>query len=144
MSGTADFKNPFVAFDFSKSYGGFKIPMFDMTSAVEISHKNFVAMTTMSATAFDSITAMALRQGAMMQTAIEGCSRHGSEMLSDVSMEERVAKQIDFAKMGYETAVTNSKELVDLCVKSQAVALATIQDRIVALFAEIMSPVAKN
>ena len=135
MSGIANFKNPFIDFD---------IPTFDVANAVESSHKNFAAMTTMSTAAFDSVTALALRQGQMMQTAIEGYSRYGSEMLSNTSMEEKLAKQIDFAKKGYETAITNSKELVELCVKSQAVALATVQDRIVALSAEIMTAIAKK
>jgi phasin family protein len=144
MSGTAAYKNPFADFDFSKIFGSFKIPSFDMANAVESSHKNFAAMTAMNAAAFDSITSITRRQAEMMQTAIEGFSRHGGEMLSNTSMEEKLAKQIDFAKRGYEAAIADSKELVDLCVKSQAVALATVRDRIAALSDEITTAIAKK
>jgi len=144
MSADAAVKTPFADFDFSKFFGSFKIPTVDMAYAIESGHKNFVTMTTMSAAAFDSISAIAKKQGEMMHTAFEDLSKHGSEMLSSGSVEEKTAKQIDFAKKGYDAAVAHSKELVGLYTKSQAETLAAIQERIAGLSDEVKTAMTKK
>jgi len=111
---TAAFKNPFADFDFTKVAGEFKIPTVDVESFVETGRKNFAAMTTASTAAVESFKAIAQRQGDMFRSAMEDFSKHGSEVLAAATIEEKAAKQIDFAKKSYELAVANSKELADL------------------------------
>ena len=100
---TAAFKNPFADFDFTKVAGEFKIPTVDVESFVETGRKNFAAMTTASTAAVESFKAIAQRQGDMFRSAMEDFSKHGSEVLAAATIEEKAAKQIDFAKKSYET-----------------------------------------
>jgi phasin family protein len=108
------FQNPFADFDSRKYVGNF------------------------------NILAVAQRPGDMMRAVMEDFSKHGSEMLAAASIEERAAKQIDFAKKSYEAAIANTKELTDLYVKGQAEALVTINERITALSDEVKAAIAKK
>ena len=44
---------------------------------------------------------------------MEDFSKHGSEVLAAATVEEKAAKQIDFAKKSYEAAIANTKELAE-------------------------------
>ena len=46
--------------------------------------------------------AIAQRQGDMVRAAMEDFSKHGSDVLAAATVEEKAAKQIDFAKKSYE------------------------------------------
>ncbi len=144
MYANGAFKNPFADFDFSKIAGEFKIPTVDMESMVETGRKNFAAMTTMGTAAAESIKAIATRQGDMLRAAMEDFSKHGSDVMSAATIEEKAAKQIDFAKKSYELAMANTKELADLYTKGHAEALATISERITALSDEVKAAIAKK
>src|SRR5580765_2916253 len=114
MYANGAFKNPFADFDFSKMAGEFKFPMINVESVVETGRKNFAAMTTASTAAVDSMKTIATRQGDMFRAAMEDFSKHGSDVLSAATIEEKIAKQIDFAKKSYDLAIANSKELAGL------------------------------
>src|SRR6478672_10302720 len=101
------FKNPFD-FDFTKIAGEFKLPVVNVESVVETGRKNFTAMTTASTAAFKTI---AQRQGDMFRAAMEDFSKHGSDVMGAASIEEKAAKQVDFAKKSYDAAIANTKEL---------------------------------
>ena len=118
MYANTAFKNPFADFDFSKIAAEFKLPAVNVESMVETGRKNFAAMTTASTTAVESMKAIAQRQGDMIRSAMEDFSKHGSDVMSAATIEEKAAKQIDFAKKSYELAVANTKELADLYTKS--------------------------
>src|ERR1700761_5564379 len=98
------FKNPFADFDFSKIAGEFHVPTMSVESVVETSRKNFAAFTTASTSAVEVIKSIAQRQGDMVRSAMEDLSKHGSDVMSAATIEEKATKQIDFAKKSYETA----------------------------------------
>ena len=108
------FQNPFADFDSRKYVGNF------------------------------NILAVAQRPGDMMRAVMEDFSKHGSEMLAAASIEERAAKQIDFAKKSYELAMANAKELTELYSKSHADALATLSERVSELSDEVKAAIAKK
>jgi len=141
---TAAFKNPFADFDFTKVAGEFKIPTVDVESFVETGRKNFAAMTTASTAAVESFKAIAQRQGDMFRSAMEDFSKHGSEVLAAATIEEKAAKQIDFAKKSYELAVANTKELADLYTKGQTEAFETLSARVAELTEEVKAAIAKK
>ena len=113
MYANGAFKNPFADFDFTKIAGEFKFPVVPVETIVETSRKNFAAFTTASTATVESIKSIAQRQGDMIRAAMEDLSKHGSEVLAAATVEEKAAKQIDFAKKSYELAVANAKELAD-------------------------------
>ena len=138
------FKYPFADFDFSKIAGEFKFPMVNVESVVEASRKNFAALTTASTSAVESIKSIAQRQGDMLRTAMEDISKHGSDVLAAATVEEKAAKQIDFAKKSYELAVANAKEIAELYSKGHAEAFATLSERVSELTDEVKAAIVKK
>jgi phasin family protein len=142
MYANGAFKNPFADFDFSKIAGEFKFPMVNVESVVETGRKNFAAMTTASTAAVDSMKTIATRQGDMFRAAMEDFSKHGSDVLSAATIEEKIAKQIDFAKKSYDLAIANSKELAGLYTKGQTEAFETLSARVADLTEEVKAAIA--
>ena len=141
MYATNAFKTPFD-FDFSKFAGEFKFPVVNVETVVETGRKNFAAMTTVSTAAVEAMKTIAQRQGDMVRAAMEDFSKHGSEVLAAASMEEKAAKQIDFAKKSYDLAIANTKELADLVTKSQTEAFEALNARVAELTEEVKAAIA--
>ena len=135
------FKNPFD-FDFTKIAGAFNFPMVNVENVVETGRKNFAAFTTASTATVELMKAIAQRQGDMVRAAMEDFSKHGSDVLAAATVEEKAAKQIDFAKKSYDTAFANARELTDLVGKSQAEAFAALSARIAELTEEVKAAMA--
>ena len=140
----AAFKNPFADFDFTKMAGEFKLPTVNVESMVETGRKNFAAMTTASTATVESIKTIAQRQSDMLRAAMEDLSKYGSDVLGAATIEEKAAKQIDFAKKSYDMAIANTKELADLYTKGQADAFATINARVAELTEEVKAALANK
>ena len=141
MYSTGAFKNPFD-FDFSKIAGEFKFPVMNVETMVETGRKNFAAMTTVSTAAVEAMKTIAQRQGDMVRAAMEDFSKHGSDVLAAATVEEKAAKQIDFAKKSYDLAIANTKELADLYTKSQTQAFEALNTRIAELTEEVKAALA--
>ena len=135
------FKSPFD-FDVSKIAGAFNFPMVNVETVVETGRKNFAAFTTASTATVELMKTIAQRQGDMVRAAMEDFSKHGSDVLSAATVEEKAAKQIDFAKKSYELAVANSKELADLYTKSHTEAFETLSARVAELTEEVKAAIA--
>ena len=144
MYANTAFKNPFADFDFSKMAGEFKLPTVNVESMVETGRKNFAAMTTASTAAVESMKAIAQRQGDMVRAAMEDFSKHGSDVLAAATVEEKAAKQIDFAKKSYEAAIANTKELAELYSKGHSEAFAALSHRVSELTEEVKAAIAKK
>jgi len=142
MSYATAFKNPFADFDFTKIAGEFKIPAVNVETMVETGRKNFAAMTTVGTAAVESMKTIAQRQGDMFRAAMEDFSKHGSEVLAAATIEEKAAKQIDFAKKSYDLAIANSKELAELYTKGQTEAFETLSARVADLTEEVKAAIA--
>lgn len=144
MYANGAFKNPFADFDFSKFSSEFKLPVVNVETVVETTRKNFATLTSVNTAAVESMKAIAQRQGDMLRTALEDFSKHGSEVLAAATVEEKAAKQIDFVKKTYESAVANSKELADLYSKGQTDALKALSERVAELTEEVKTAIAKK
>ena len=144
MYANGAFKNPFADFDFSKISGEFKLPTVNVETFVETARKNFATMTSLNTAAVEQMKAIAQRQGDMVRAAMEDFSKHGSEVLAAATVEEKAAKQIDFAKKSYELAVANTKELTDLYTKSSTEAFEALSARVAELTEEVKAAIAKK
>ena len=144
MSYATAFKNPFADFDFTKIAGEFKIPAVNVETMVETGRKNFAAMTTVGTAAVESMKTIAQRQGDMFRAAMEDFSKHGSEVLAAATVEEKAAKQIEFAKKSYEAAIANTKELASLYSKGQTEAFEALSARVAELADEVKAAIAKK
>ncbi len=142
MYANGAFKNPFADFDFSKIAGQLNFPVVGVESIVETSRKNFAAFTTVSTATVESMKTIAQRQGDMVRAAMEDFSKHGSEVLAAATIEEKAAKQIDFAKKAYDAALANTKELAGLYAKGHAEAIETLSGRVAELTEEVKAAIA--
>jgi phasin family protein len=144
MYATGAFKNPFADFDFTKIAGEFKLPTINVETIVEAARKNFAALTSANTAAVESIKAIGQRQGDMVRAAMEDFSKHGSEVLAAATIEEKAAKQIEFAKKSYEAAIANTKELAGLYSKGQTEAFEALSLRVAELADEVKAAIAKK
>ena len=144
MYANGAFKNPFADFDFSKISGDFKLPTVNVETFVETARKNFATMTSLNTAAVEQMKTIAQRQGDMVRAAMEDFSKHGSEVLAAATVEEKAAKQIDFIKKSYDSAITNTKELADLYTKGQADAVTALSARVAELTEEVKAALAKK
>lgn len=144
MYANGAFKNPFADFDFSKISGEFKLPTMNVETFVETARKNFATITSLNTAAVEQMKTIAQRQGDMVRAAMEDFSKHGSEVLAAATVEEKAAKQIDFMKKTYESAITNSKELADLYTKGQSDAVTALSARVAELTEEVKAAIAKK
>jgi phasin family protein len=144
MYANGAFKNPFADFDFSKISGEFKLPTVNVETFVETARKNFATMTSLNTAAVEQMKTIAQRQGDMVRAAMEDFSKHGSEVLAAATVEEKAAKQIDFIKKSYDSAIINTKELADLYTKGQAEAVTALSARVAELTEEVKAAIAKK
>lgn len=144
MYANGAFKNPFADFDFSKVAGEFKLPTVNVETFVETARKNFATITSLNTAAVEQMKTIAQRQGDMVRAAMEDFSKHGSEVLAAATVEEKAAKQIDFIKKSYDSAITNTKELADLYTKGQADAVTALSARVAELTEEVKAAIAKK
>ena len=144
MYANGAFKNPFADFDFSKISGEFKLPTVNVETFVETARKNFATMTSLNTAAVEQMKTIAQRQGDMVRAAMEDFSKHGSEVLAAATVEEKAAKQIDFIKKSYDSAITNTKELADLYTRGQADAVTALSARVAELTEEVKAAIAKK
>jgi len=138
------FKFPFSDVDFTKAFGEFKVPTFDVEILVEAQRKNVAAITAANQTAFEAVKSAAQRQGDMIKAATEEFSKAASELMSAATFEEKAAKQTDVAKKVYETTVANMREIADIVAKGNAEALDLVNKRITEALDEIKAVVAKK
>jgi phasin family protein len=144
MYANGAFKNPFADFDFTKIAGEFKLPTINVETIVETTRKNFAALTSANTAAVESIKAIGQRQGDMVRAAMEDFSKHGSEVLAAATVEEKAAKQIEFAKKSYEAVIANTKELASLYSKGQTEAFEALSQRVAELADEVKAAIAKK
>ena len=144
MYANGAFKNPFADFDFTKIAGEFKLPTINVETIVETTRKNFAALTSANTAAVESIKAIGQRQGDMVRAAMEDFSKHGSEVLAAATVEEKAAKQIEFAKKSYEAVIANTKELTSLYSKGQTEAFEALSHRVAELADEVKAAIAKK
>lgn len=117
---------------------------FDADSFMELQRKNMQAITEAQQLAFESVQAVAQRQGELLSQIVEDNSTVAQEIISEGSPEQKVAKQTDLVKSVYERSVSNYKELADMINKTSLEAADIINQRVAASLTEFKSAVAQS
>jgi phasin family protein len=141
-------KNPFADFftqgDFSKMFDSYKSPAFDMQSFLETQRKNIQAVTEAQQLAFQSLQAVAQRQGEIISQMVEDNSNLAREMMAEGTPEEKIAKNAQIFKSVYERTVENMQELSSMITSSGKEASKLINKRVSATMSEIQESLDKN
>jgi len=124
--------------EFGKLFADMKLPaMPDMEAFVSASRRNMETLTAANRVAVEGAQAVARRHMEIMQQNMAELSEAVRTMSSLEAPQAKAAKQAELLKLGYERAVANMKELVDLIQQSNAEAVKLLNTR----FAEAMDEV---
>lgn len=129
--------------DYTKTFANGKVAMVDFEGIVAAQRKNFEVLTAANQVAFEGVKAVAQRQAEIARKAVEEFGKVAKEMVEPASTEEKMAKQAEIAKAGFEQAVANVREITDLVQKSNSEVAEMIQDRFVAQFDEVKAAFSK-
>lgn len=117
-------------FDMTKVWSDFKFLAVDMQQLSAIASKNYEAMTAANNLAIEGLQTIAKRQAQIVQNAITEAKSIASELAAAGTPEEKILRQVDLIKESYEQCLSNTKELAELCAKSNSEAANVISKRI--------------
>lgn len=123
-------ENPFGNFDFAKILGEFKVPHLDADQLMAAHKRNIEAVNRANSLAFEGLQALARRQTELMSQTMQEVRRATEEISSAGAPEDKIAKQAELTKRGFENALAAAKELAEMMAKSQNEALDVINQRI--------------
>jgi len=129
---------------FSTFVRGLKLPEVDMNEIMASQRKNIEAFTKSVQTATDGAAAVARRQAEILGAALEQAKTMMREMTVPGSPKETVAKQTEFAKKAFETAIANARELAAMVETANREAFEIIRKRTSETLDEIRKSVLKK
>lgn len=136
--------NPFKDLDVTKMMGDLKFPVVGFETVVEAQRKNIEALTAANQTAFEGMQALFQRQAEVVRSSVEEMTKATTELWSTVSPEDKAAKQAELVKKGYENAIANLREAIEMLAKSNTQAADLINKRVGESLDEIKVAVAKK
>ena len=131
----ADFNKWFN--DVSKFFVTGKTPSLDLEGVFAAQRKNVEAITAANQAAFEGVKAVAQRQAELVRTAIEDFTKAAKELSTVGTPEEKLVKQTELAKFGFEAAIANLRDVSETLQKANAEAASLINKRVVASLDEL-------
>ncbi len=129
--------NPFGSMDFTKWGEDFarmmtdmRVPGVDPEQIVTTQRKNIEALAAANKTAAEGMQAVMTRQAEILKRSMEEATAAVQEMMSAGAPEDQVAKQVEITKDGFETAISNMRELAEMMSKSQNEAMDILNSRV--------------
>jgi len=129
--------------DVSKMFTSGKTPSFDLEGIFAAQRKNVEAITAANQAAFEGVKAVAQRQAELVRTSIEDFTKAAKELSTVATPEEKLIKQTELAKSGFETAIVNLREVGETLQKANVEAASLINKRVVASLEELKDVFAK-
>jgi phasin family protein len=116
--------------DISKLTADYKLPGVDMDQLLATQRKNIEALTAANQLAFEGMQAVLRRQTEILRQSMEQASSMVSELMAAGAPEDKVAKNAELAKVAFEKALANMRELAEMVAKSNAEAAEVISKRV--------------
>lgn len=110
--------NPFNGFDFAKFAGDFKVPTFDVDKFVAAQKKNVETLTTANKLAAESAQELFQRQSSIARESAEELTAAVQELLAVGEPKDKMARQIEIAREGYERGFANFTEMTNAATKA--------------------------
>lgn len=129
---------------FSTFVRSLKLPEVDVNEIMASQKKNIEALSKSVQTATDGAAAVARRQAEILGAALEQAKTMLRELTVPGSPTDTVAKQAEFAKKAFETAVANARELAEMIEASNREAFEIIRRRTSETLDEIRKSVLKK
>jgi phasin family protein len=139
-----DFDPTKMVGQFSSMMTNYKVPGLDVAALVESQKKNVEALTSANRLVFEGMQAIAKRQAEILQETMNEASKAIDALAKAGSPQEVAAKQAELAKVAFERALSNMRELADMVTKANEAASGKINDRIAATLDEIKAMALKS
>ncbi len=129
-------RTPVLDFEFSKfadfnALGSqFKVPGVHPEAFVEMQRRNVEAFTAANRVAYEGVQAIAERQVEILREAMTEAVKITQSLGSVGDPKDRLVKQTEVAKQGYQAACANFRELAEMNAKSGAEAIDLIANRV--------------
>ncbi|MEZ5648634.1 MAG: TIGR01841 family phasin [Alphaproteobacteria bacterium] len=136
--------NPFTNFDFAKILNEFRLPQLDAEQLLAAHKRNIDAVNRANTLAFEGLQSLARRQTELMSQTIQEVRRATEEISSAGAPEDKIAKQAEITKRGFENALAAARELAEMMARSQNEALDVINQRIAGALDEFRSAVSSK
>lgn len=130
-------KHSFLDMDVGKAFAGFTFPGFDVESLMATQRKNLEAFTQANQLAVEGVQAIARRQVEIAREAMDEASAMLREFTQPTAPEDRLAKNVEVAKLAFEKGIANARELTALATKANAEAFDVITKRVTESLDEI-------
>lgn len=135
---------PYFDMDMTKHLAGFRMPTPDLDVLMAAQRRNLEVLTAANQRAFEGLGAVVRRQSEIARETAESYSSVLSDLMVEGSVEDKAARQADYAKQAYERSVANSRELGDMVAKTTEEAFGLINDRVREGFGEVKELVVAN
>ena len=118
--------------------------LFDVEALLDIHRKNAIAFSEARKLAVEGIQAVTQRQADLISQAVEEGSSFISGMMAKGTPEEKVERQVDWAKQSYEKSVADWHLLTSMIGGAGEEASNIINSRFISSLAEFKSALHKN
>jgi phasin family protein len=124
-----DARPNFFDFDVTKLMADFRFRPFDIEAMMACQRRNIEALSQANQLALEGVQAVARRQIEIARQALDDVSGLWRDLAQPVSVEDRVAKQTEYAKQMLEKGVTHTRELTLLATKAGTEAADVLRKR---------------
>jgi phasin family protein len=139
-----DGKQTFLDTDFSKAFAGFTLPGFDVEAVLASQRKNIEALTQANQLAVEGVQAVARRQAEIAREAIDEASTVLRDIAQPSAPQERVAKNADLLKQGFERSLATAREITLMLTKANTQAFDVVAKRVAEGLEEIRDEAKKR
>lgn len=115
--------------DFFKVFGEFKAPNFDFNGLFATQRRNIEALTAIGQIAAESVQEVSRRQAEAVRSGVEGYLKASKDALTGGSPEATAAKQADYARGTFESAINHMREVSEMVTKSSFEAFDVLNKR---------------
>ncbi|MEO1224686.1 MAG: phasin family protein [Pseudomonadota bacterium] len=114
----------------TKFVGDFKVPGIDVDAMLAAQQKNLQAVTEANKLAIEGLQAVAKRQAEVLKQSMEEMASTMQQMMANGAPQDKMARQAELAKEGFEKVLANMKEVSEMVAKSNTEAAEVLSKRI--------------
>lgn len=123
--------NPFAEYDFTKFWGEFKLPQFDVEAFVAAQQRNMEVVSTANKMAIEGLQTAAQRQFELVRETMEKGAEATQEYAKLTKPEDRLAQHAKYAKAAFVTSMDNAREIAGIMTTAANEAADMVGKRIV-------------
>ena len=126
-----------MANDFFKSAGQYRFSPVDMDAVMDSQRRTLEAFNVVGRVYAENVQKIVKRQAEMVKETMDGMTAAMTEIGKSGTFEDATAKQAEYAKEAFETALDNGREIAELVTETQEAVAEPISARVTTLFDEM-------